>query len=63
VDISASAPTRLIIAASRAVWSRPRLRVSAMSRPTRLYWRTTCADQNLAIKVCSSVRALPFKAP
>jgi hypothetical protein len=56
-------PTVLTIAASRAVWSNPRPRWSAVSRTTRLYCRTTFADQNLAIAVCSLVRALPLASP
>src|SRR6266540_1262024 len=61
-DIPMSAPTTLIIAMSRAALSRlgP---APVRSRATRLYWRTTFADQNFAIVVCSSLRTLLFAAP
>src|SRR6266511_1223180 len=61
-DIPMSAPTTLIIAMSRAALSRlgP---APVRSRATRLYWRTTFADQNFAIVVSSSLRTLLFAAP
>src|SRR5262249_9131585 len=63
VDIRASAPTRLTIAASRAVPGRLRPRAAAMSRPAWLYWRITFADQNFAVVVCAAGRPVLSGAP
>src|SRR5215216_8128611 len=61
-DIPMSAPTTLSIAMSRAALSRSGP-TPVRSRPARLYWRTTLADQNFAIAVSSSLRTLLFAAP
>src|SRR5512132_2151801 len=62
-EICASAPTTLIMAASRAVWSRSSPRATAMSRTLWFSCRITFADQNLAMSVCSCVRAVLSAAP
>ena len=56
--IPASASVTLTIAASRAVSSSPSDRASAMSRTSRLSWRTTLAVQNFAVAVCAAVRCV-----
>jgi hypothetical protein len=52
----------MIMALSRAALSRVGT-APVRSRPTRLYWRITFADQNFAIVVSSSLRRLLFAAP
>src|SRR5438270_3374367 len=62
-EMPASAATTFTIAASRALCARSSPRASVTSRSRRLYWRTTFADQNLAIAVSSAVRAVLVALP